>query len=155
MATNETTDDVLRLTKEQARIQIAKLLGWRMSAKELMLGVNHRKGHDTALLSPSTGVHGERFIGADEDAWEVFAKFGRFPDWPAGILAAWQLIEDWPNFFQLSKFDDDHWRVDWVSRERTFYGPFSATPALAICAAWLSLKLDRRVEIVDETEASE
>jgi hypothetical protein len=134
-----TRDEIMALTPEQLRVEIAKAKGWTYKQESPDI-----ENYFCRLVGNKSGWWNK----SGQDEWICAYCHEPFPDWPTDISAAWELVEE------VQK-DDSCWLVITTNGNEKFacsihettsedgttecYANESTAP-LAICRAWLLWK---------------
>jgi hypothetical protein len=118
-----TRDEIMSLTPEQIRVEVAKVLGF------------------VKLDYPDDDAWGIRVDDPKYPGCQCFQQ-KPLPDWPADIAAAWELVDNNDIDFTIHHFVYSDGPITWVASIHPGRGAKSIyaeepTAPMAICRAWL------------------
>lgn len=133
-----TRDEILNLTPEQLRVEIARRKGWKFWRDP-----NYRDGECT-VFPPELDYSDCSPYGylVDPSKMDSIVFEINTQDWTTDIAAAWELVEEMiengeaPGELIISWYEDKKWYCQSADRKVENYA-YADTAPLAICRAWL------------------
>jgi hypothetical protein len=130
-----TRDEIMQLTAEELRMEIAKAKGWQIYHYDKDIAENC---YYLLVDSDFDAVNPFNYRKTEAECWEK-----DLPGWPANIADAWELVEEMGKLENVTIQNvEDYWRCEVDDMARTI-GACATTAPIAICKAYLRWKSEK------------